>query len=286
MPAKIKLTCDSTCDFSQELLEKYQISVRPLYVTFDDVAKKDGLEVNPDEIYEYYNSTGKLPKTAAANMADYIDFFEEQKEDNAEIIHFCISSSMSVTCNNARMAAEEVGGVYVIDTANLSTGSALLVLKAADLIEKGLSAEEIVKEIEVTKLKVDASFIVDNLEYLHKGGRCSTIAALGANVLKLKPCIEVKGGAMGVGKKYRGRLDAVLKSYVADRLADADDIDLKRIFVTHSGCDEEIVKNVMEQVKETLPFEEVFVTRAGCTISVHCGPNTLGILFIRKSDLQ
>lgn len=284
--SKIKLTCDSTCDFSEELLARYNITVRPLFVTIDAESKKDGVEIKPDDIYNYYEETGKLPKTAAANMADYMDFFEENMEEDTDIIHFNLSSSMSVTGNNARMAAEEYDNVYVVDTANLSTGSALLVLKAADLIEQGLSAKEIVEEIEKIKPCVDASFIVDNLEYLHKGGRCSTVAALGANVLRLKPCIEVKGGAMGVGKKYRGRLDAVLKSYVADRLADAENIELDRVFVTHSGCRQEIIDQVVEQVKETLPFKEVFVTRAGCTISVHCGPNTLGVLFVKKTPIE
>ncbi len=286
MANKIIITTDSTCDLSADLIKKYNIKIRPLYVTLDGEAKRDGIDVNPDVIYEFYNKTGKLAKTAAVNMAEYEDFFNEIKaHEDCDIIHFNISNSMSVTHNNARLAGEEIGGVYVIDSANLSTGQGLLVIKACELYESGMDAEAIVEEIETLKSQVDASFVIDSLEYLHKGGRCSTVAALGANLLKLKPCIEVKNGAMAVGKKYRGKFDVVLKAYVSERLVNPDDIDLERVFVTHAGCDQEIVNAVVEQVKATLPFKEVLITRAGCTVSAHCGRNTLGVLFIRKSPI-
>ena len=181
-----------------------------------------------------------------------------------------------------RLAAEEFENVYVIDCANLSTGSGLLVINAAEMAMKGIEAKEIVEKIEKMKPCVDASFVIGSLEYLHKGGRCSALAMLGANLLKLKPCIEVKNGAMGVSKKYRGRYADVLKTYVSERLGDGSDIDNSRVFVTHAGCDEEVVKQVVEQVKESGIFKEVFLTRAGCTVSSHCGANTLGVLFIRK----
>ena len=285
MQTNIKITCDSTCDLSAELIEKYNISVKPLYVTLDEKPYLDGIEINPDDIYKYYNETGKLAKTAAVNIAEYTEFFESLKTEDNEIIHFNISASMSVTHNNARIAAEDVGGVYAIDTANLSTGSGLLVLRACELAESGMSAKEIVEEIEKIKPCVDTSFVIDSLEYLYKGGRCSAVAALGANLLKLKPCIEVKNGAMDVGKKYRGKFDSVLRTYISERLVNPDDIDLHRVFVTHAGCDEALVNEIVEQVKNTLPFEQVLVTRAGCTVSAHCGRNTLGILFIRKSPI-
>ena len=192
---------------------------------------------------------------------------------------------MSSTYNNACMAAEELGNVYIIDTKNLSTGGGLLVITAAELLNQGLPAEEIVEKTRETVARVDASFVIDNLEYLYKGGRCSAVAMLGANLLKLKPCIQVKNGKMDVAKKYRGRYADVLKQYVVDKIGDYSDIDLDRVFVTHAGCDPQLVNDIVELVKKTAPFKEVFLTRAGCTVSSHCGANTLGVLFIRKSPI-
>ena len=183
------------------------------------------------------------------------------------------------------MAASEFENVYVIDSKNLSTGGGLLVIAAAEMAKSGMAATDIVNEIEKLTACVDASFVIDSLEYLYKGGRCSALSVLGANLLKLKPCIEVKNGSMGVGKKYRGVYGAVLKQYVEERLQNPDDIDTSRVFVTHAGCDAQIVEDIVSQVKETGLFEEVFVTRAGCTISSHCGANTLGVLFVRKSPI-
>ncbi|MBQ2786111.1 MAG: DegV family protein [Oscillospiraceae bacterium] len=202
------------------------------------------------------------------------------------MIHFTISSSMSVTYNNARVAAEDFENVYVVDSKNLSTGNGLLVIAAAEMAQKGMDAKEIADKVSELADCVDASFVVDNLEYLAKGGRCSAVAAFGANLLQLKPCIYVKNGAMGVGKKYRGKFEKVLLGYVADRLGDRSDIDLDRVFVTHAGCDPQVVQSVVTAVKNTLPFKEVLVTRAGCTVSAHCGADTLGMLFIRKTPLN
>jgi len=283
---KIKITSDSTCDLSKDILKKHNITLKPLYVTMDGEPHQDGVDVTPDDVYEFYNKTGNLTKTAAVNMAEYEDFFNEVRNgEDCDIIHFNISASMSVTHNNARLAAEEVENTYVIDSANLSTGQGLLVLRAAEMAESGMEAKAIIEEIEKIKPCVDASFVIDSLEYLHKGGRCSTVAALGANLLKLKPCIEVKNGAMSVGKKYRGKFDSILESYVDERLINPENIDLSRVFVTHAGCDDELVDSIAEQVKNALPFKEVFVTRAGCTVSAHCGRNTLGVLFIRKTPI-
>jgi DegV family protein with EDD domain len=246
----------------------------------------DGVDIAPDDIYEYHKKTGILPKTTAANLGDCIDFFKNYAGEGKAVIHFTISSEMSSTYNNARMAAMEFENVYVIDSRNLSTGGGLLVVAAAEMAKSGMEAEQIVAEIEKLIPCVDASFVIDNLEYLHKGGRCSAVAMLGANLLKLKPCIEVKNGKMDVGKKYRGKYGEVLKQYVTERIGDGNDIDLDRVFVTHAGCDSEIVDAVVEQVKNAAPFKEVFLTRAGCTISSHCGANTLGVLFIRKSPIE
>lgn len=285
MSKPIIISSDSTCDLSRELIQRYQIKILPLGVTLGDDIYRDGVDITPDDIYAYHAKTGQLPKTSAINMAENADFFEALTKDGSAVIHFTISSSMSATYNNARMAAEEFEDVYVVDSKNLSTGNGLLVIAAAEMAGRGMEAKEIAEKVSALADHVDASFVVDNLEYLAKGGRCSSLAAFGANLLQLKPCITVKSGAMGVGKKYRGKFDKVLLEYVAERLADGDDIDLDRVFVTHAGCDPEVVERVVEEVKQTLAFKEVFVTRAGCTVSSHCGANTLGVLFIRKTPV-
>lgn len=281
---KILITCDSTQDLGAELIEKYGIKVHPLIVSMGDDVYTDG-EVTPDDLYEFFEKTGKLSKTAAPGPEVTENFLKQFVDQGYTVIHFAISSQMSATYNIHRMAGEELGNVYVVDSANLSTGIGLQVLYAAELLKEGKSAEEIVEAVTAYGKKVDASFVVDTLEYLHKGGRCSSVAALGANLLKLKPCIEVKNGAMGVGKKYRGRYADVLVNYVKERLANKEDIDDKRAFITHSGCDQEIIDLVVAKVKEEFPFKELYVTRAGCVVSSHCGPNTLGVLFARKNDL-
>lgn len=286
MERKIIISSDSTCDLSRELIDRYNIRILPLGVSLGDNIYQDGVDITPDDIYAYVAKTGQLPKTSAINMAENTDFFAELTKDGSAVIHFTISSSMSATYNNARMAAEDFEDVYVVDSKNLSTGNGLLVIAAAEMARQGLDAQEIAQRVAAMADCVDASFVVDNLEYLAKGGRCSAVAAFGANLLQLKPCIAVKKGAMGVSKKYRGKFEKVLPNYVAERLANGDDIELDRVFVTHAGCDPKIVESVVETVKNTLPFKEVFVTRAGCTVSSHCGANTLGVLFIRKTPLS
>lgn len=286
MERKIIISSDSTCDLSKELIDRYNIRVLPLGVTLGDNIYRDGEDITPDDIYAYVAKTGQLPKTSAINIAENADFFAELTKDGSAVIHFTISASMSATYNNARLAAEDFEDVYVVDSKNLSTGNGLLVIAAAEMAKQGMEAREIAQKVSAMADCVDASFVVDNLEYLVKGGRCSAVAAFGANLLQLKPCICVKNGAMGVGKKYRGKFERVLPGYVAERLANGDDIDLDRVFVTHAGCDPKIVESVVEIVKNTLPFKEVFATRAGCTVSSHCGANTLGVLFIRKTPLN
>lgn len=284
--AKIIISSDSTCDLSPELKERYDIRIIPLGVTLGDKVYRDGIDINPDEIYAHHAKTGELPKTTAANVGECIDYFTDLTKDGDAVIHFTISSTMSSTYSNACLAAEEFENVYVIDSKNLSTGGGLQVIAAAEMAKSGMEAKDIVAELEKITPCVDASFVIDSLEYLHKGGRCSALAMLGANLLKLKPCIEVKNGSMGVGKKYRGVYGRVLTEYVNERLQNPDDIDTSRVFVTHAGCDPEIVESVLNQVKSTGLFKEVFLTRAGCTVSSHCGANTLGVLFIRKSPIE
>jgi DegV family protein with EDD domain len=286
MNKQIIISSDSTCDLSKELVNRYQIRIQPMGISLGDQIYRDGVDITPDMIYAHHEKTGQLPKTSAINVAENMEYFEELTKDGSAVIHFTISSSMSSTYNNACVAAQEFENVYVVDAKNLSTGSGLLVLAAAEMAQEGLEAQQIVEKLNDLADRVDASFVVDNLEYLVKGGRCSALAAFGANLLQLKPCISVKTGAMGVGKKYRGKFEKVLLTYVADRLADAEDICLDRVFVTHAGCDPKVVESVAEAVKNTLPFREILVTRAGCTVSSHCGANTLGVLFIRKKALS
>ncbi len=287
MSEKILIASDSTTDLSAELIERYGIQIIPLGVTMGDKNYIDGVDINPDMIYEHYEKTGQLPKTAAANIAEFSDFFEEYTGQGYSIVLFTISAEMSSTFSNARLAAEDFENVYAVDTRNLSTGGGLLLLTAAQLAEEGkLTAREIAEECERLALHVDASFVIDSLEFLYKGGRCSALAALGANLLQLKPCITVKGGKMGVNKKYRGKFGAVLPQYIADRMGDASDIYLDKVFVTHAGCDPEIVNMCVEKVREIAPSANIMITRAGCTVSSHCGKNTLGVLFIRKQPLS
>lgn len=283
MSNEVVIASDSTCDLSPELIERYQVKIKPLWVNLGDKQYADGVDITPDEIYAHYEKTEQLPKTAAINIMECAEFFTEHTKDGNDLVFFTISSEMSSTYANAKLAAEEFDNVYVVDTKNLSTGGGLLVISAGEMAAQGKSAKEIAEACTNLTQRVDASFVVDNLEFLHKGGRCSAVEAFGANLLQLKPCITVTDGKMGVGKKYRGKFASVLEKYIADRMGDASDIELQHIFVTHAGCDEEIVNHCVEQVKAIAPFNEVHVTRAGCTVSSHCGRNTLGVLFLRRT---
>lgn len=281
----IIITSDSTSDLNAELIERYNIKTIPLSVTLGGNTYRDGIDITPDDIYSHQAKTGEFPKTAAINVDEAINFFKGFVDDGKTVIHFGISSDMSSTFNNCRLAAEEVGNVYVIDNKNLSTGTGLLVIAASEMVQSGNSAEEIVNKINQLIPCVSASFVIDDLDYLYKGGRCTALEMFGANLLKLKPCIQVKDGKMGVAKKYRGRYGDVLKQYVSEQLANPEDIIADRVFVTHAGCKPEIVEAVLNQVKDSGIFDEVFLTRAGCTVSAHCGANTLGVLFIKKSQI-
>lgn len=285
MDEKILIASDSTSDLNSELIERYGVKILPLGVAIGQEQYTDGVDINPDMIYEAYEKTGVLPKTSAVNIADFEDFFRAETEAGYTVIFFTISSGMSSTYQNACVAAEGFDRVFVVDTKNLSTGGGLLVCKAGDMVKEGKSAEEIVETCNSLAQCVDASFVIDSLEFLYKGGRCSALAAFGANLLQLKPCIVVRDGKMGVSKKYRGKFADVLRKYVAEQIGDASEIDMKRVFVTHAGCDPEVYNACAEEVKSLAPFEEVQITRAGCTISSHCGRNTLGVLFIRKKPL-
>ena len=280
----IILCADSTCDLSEELLEKYNVHLVPLHILEGENGYLDGVDIDPDTIYATYAEKGVLPKTAAVNVSEYVDFFKPFIEAGNDVIHINIGSALSSSHNNCKLAAEELPGVYPVDSRNLSTGTGHLVIEAAERIAKGMAAADIVAELNEIAGRVSASFVIDTLEYLYKGGRCSALAMFGANLLRLKPSIRVDNadGSMGVDKKYCGSLDKALEQYVTDQLEGRDDIVTKRIFITHSGISEERIDMVRELVKKYQSFDEILVTRAGCTVSSHCGPNTLGVLFITK----
>lgn len=279
----IIISTDSTCDLPKELIEKYDIKVLPLNIVSETETKKDGIEIKAKDVFEYQKATGKLLKTAAANLAEWEEFFDSFPENDG-VINFTISGEMSSTFMNSKLAADERENIYTIDSQNLSTGIGLLILTACDLREQGLSAKEIYEKIEATKPLVRSSFVLDTLEFLHKGGRCSAVAALGANLLKLKPCIEVENGKMDAAKKYRGKLSDVIANYIKDKLSNYDNINNDKVFITHTMDDENlyIVDEMVKYVKENYDFKNVYTSTAGCTVSVHCGPNTLGILYIDK----
>ena len=281
MPEKIIITSDSTTDLSPELREQYNIVVMPLVVSLNDVNHLDGVDITPEDIYRNYAANKTLPKTAAVNPADCAEFFRQFTEQGCSVVHFTISSEMSSTYQNSVIAAEYFDNVYVVDSRNLSTGGGLLVLRAAELAQRGMRAGMIAEECRRLAPCVDASFVIDSLEFLHKGGRCSTVAMLGANLMNFKPCIIVKDGAMTVGRKYRGKYDQVLLKYIEDRVGDGHDIDRSHIFITHAGCDPEVVDTCVAKLKTLGDYPNIHVTRAGCTVSSHCGRNTLGVLFIR-----
>ena len=279
---KIKITSDSTCDLSKELIEKYDIGILPLVVVKGGEAFHDGVTITPAEIFQHVANGGDLCSTTALNMDDYTQYFEKYANDYDGIVHINIGSGFSSCHQNARLAAEEFDNVVCIDSANLSTGQGLVVLKACELAQTCNSLQEIEEQLNAFTPKVEASFLLDQLKYMVKGGRCSAAAALGANLLNLKPCIEVKDGKMGVVKKYRGNYAKCLASYVKDRLADRDDLQKGTLFVTCTSVDDECEKAVADAVATYGDFENIYNTVAGCTVSCHCGPGTLGVLFVRK----
>jgi DegV family protein with EDD domain len=280
--SKVKITCDSTCDLTAELYSKYDVEVISLGILLGEKLHKDGVDIESDGVFAYVSETGILPKTSAISIGEYQEVFRKYVDDGYQVVHINLSSGLSSCYQNACIAAKEVGNVFPIDSLNLSSGSGHLVIEASKMASEGKSAEEIVQRVTELREKLDVSFVLQTLDYLRKGGRCSALTALGANLLQLRPEIEVKDGKMGVGNKYRGKMDKSISDYVRGRLEGRTDLLLDRIFVTHSGVPAEIVSDVMAQVKQLQPFAEVIETRAGCTITSHCGPNCLGVLFFTK----
>lgn len=278
----IKITSDSTCDLPQALLDQYQITIVPLYVNLDGAVHRDGIDIVPGQIFDHVAAGGHLPTTAAINIADYTQVFAPLSREYDAVIHINISQDFSSCHQNAVIAAQEFDNVYVVDSRNLSCGHGFVVLEAARAALRGDKAEDIVSYLQDLTARVDTTFVVDKLDYLAKGGRCSAVAALGANLLKLKPCIQVADGKMGVAKKYRGNWDKVLLEYVKERVADRTDISRDRIFLVHTRCDQSVVESVRAALVG-YGFQEIYEATAGCTISSHCGPNTLGVIFLRNA---
>lgn len=279
---KVIITSDGACDLSKEIVEKYNIKVIPMPITMGTDSYLDGVDASALDVFKFFETTGDLAKSSATPVPTYEEIFKNYINEGYEVVHIGLSSKLSATFNNSSLASEEIEGCYCVDAKNLSTGIGLLVIEAAIARDKGMSAAEIAEYISSRTEKVNASFVIDTLKYMVKGGRCSSVAALGANMLQLKPCIEVNDGAMSVVKKYRGKLSACLANYVKDRLENNDNVDTSRIFVTHSHCSPETVELVRKEVAKYKKFDDILETTAGCTISVHCGPNTLGILFFNK----
>ncbi|MBQ4422977.1 MAG: DegV family protein [Clostridia bacterium] len=280
---RIRISADSTCDLSPELIERYGVAITPLYIRLGDKDLRDSIEVTREDIFRYVEQTRKIPKTAAVNVGDYAAFFNRTKEEGYDgVVHFTISSDMSSCYQNARLAAEGFENVFIVDSRTLSTGIGHLVLDACELRDEGKSAEEIFEIVEQRKEKLDVSFVLDTLRYLALGGRCNSLLAFGANLLNIKPSIQVRAGVMGVDKKYRCSFERAVVRYVNDKLADHDSLNLRRIFITDSGVNDEVFHAVKDAVLKNAPFAEVHHTRAGCTVSSHCGPNCIGILFYRN----
>ena len=279
---RVKIISDSTCDLSPELLERYDIAITPLCVIKDGKEFHDGVDITPADIFTHVDGGGELCSTAAVSQFEYTQMFTRYAKEYDEVVQINIGSNFSCCYQNACLAAQEFDNVFVVDSENLSTGQGLLVVSAAKLAQQGVSGIEIAERVRALVPKVEASFLIERLDYMRKGGRCSTVAALGANLLKLKPCIEVREGKMSVCKKYRGSFEKCIRQYVKERLDGREDIATELVFITHAAADTNVVAAAKEETAQYGSFEEVEETQAGCTVSCHCGPNTLGILFVRK----
>lgn len=280
----VKIISDSTCDLSQELMEKYEVDIIPLHIMLGDKEYEDGKNITPDEIYRWSDANKTTPKTSAAGITQVMEAYKPYLEQERELVVFSISSEMSTTNNVMRMAAQELDAeerVFVVDSANLSTGVGLLVIEAAIMAQGGKSGAEIAKRMEELKPYVSASFVVDTLTYLYRGGRCSGLAAMAGSVLKLHPKIVVENGKMKPEEKFRGKMTKVVMDYAKSMETDLKKARTDRVFITHSGCDAAEIEEVSAYLKSLNRFEEILVTRAGGVISSHCGPGTLGVLFIK-----
>jgi DegV family protein with EDD domain len=281
---KVKLFADSTCDLSPELIKRHDIYIIPMYVTLGDESRKDGVEVTVEEVFAYTDKTKQTPKTAAVSIIDFLDSFRPFIEAGQDIIYVGISAKFSSSVPNAMVAMLDFpeGRIEVVDSMNLSSGIGLMLLQAGWLVEQGLSAAQIADLLREATPKVHASFVLDTLLFLYRGGRCSAVQAFGANALSLKPSIVVADGAMRPDKKYRGSIVRCAEKYAADILSGADNADRRHVFITYSPSQQEIIDTVRSMVVASGMFDEVHLTKAGCVIASHCGPNTIGVLYMDK----
>ena len=279
---KIKITADSTCDLPADLLARYDIAIAPLTVLINDQPHHDGIDVVPDDLFHAVESGGSV-KTAAVNVFEYTELFKGCLAEYDAVIHINIGSAFSACHLNACQAAKALGNVWVVDSASLNNGQALLAVDAAEMAEAGMAPQAIVEALEAEIPLVDGSFLLNQVDYLYRGGRCSGVEAVGAKLLHIHPTIELIGGRMTVGKKYRGSFDRCVEHYVLDRLENLDDIDLARAFIAHSPCTPGLVEHVQDWLTTRAGFQQIYPARAGSTICTHCGPNTLGVMFKRKT---
>lgn len=282
MSKPVIITADSTCDLSPALLERFDIKTIPLTIQLGADTYLDGEGFTPEMMYARYHQDGTLPKTSACSFQQFLDFFSQFTREGYEVVHLDISSDLSCSYANAHLAAQELEGVYPIDSRMLSAGVGLLAIEGAECRDKGMSAEAIAQRLGELTDKVDTSFVLDTLEFMWKGGRCSAVASLGANLLKLKPALEMKDGKLGVYKKYRGSITTVYHQYIKERLA-GKNIRPGHVFITESGeIDEAVIADLEALVRELIPVKEIHHTTAGCTVSSHCGPKTMGVVFINE----
>lgn len=280
MTNPVVITSDTPCDIPASLLERYDIKTIPLWITVGDRTFRDGVDITPDDIFMYYDHDGVLPKTAAVTPGEYYEFFKRFTDSGYDVVHLNLSSKISATYQNAMMAASSLKGVYPVDSLSLCTGIALLVIKACEMRDSGMEAQEIAGLLPAMREKVHTSFILDKLEFLYKGGRCSMLTAVGANLLGIKPCIEMKSGELLVGKKYRGKLQNCYEQYAREKISNEKNLDLDRVFIAHSGVSKEAIDGVAKVIRQYADFKEILVARAGCTISSHCGKDTLAVIYM------
>jgi len=282
---KIKITTDSTCDLTADIIKDYEIETMPLAVNMGDNSYLDGVDIKPSDIYEYFDKTGEVPTTGARSPEDFKDFFKKITDEGYEVVHIGIGADLSCCFNNIQIAAQDLKGVYLVDSQSLSTGTGLLVMYAADLAKTGkYTAEQIAQKVKERAPFVQASFVIENLKFLHKGGRCSMLAMLGANILRLKPSIHVKDGKNTVGKKYMGNMISCIKKYVEDVLAENNNPDHTRVMITYSTATQEMLDAAKSVLDSYGKFKQIIFTQAGSVINSHCGKNTLGVLYINDGD--
>ncbi len=279
---KIAISVESTNDLTQRLLTKYDIQSIPFQIVLKDKTLKDG-EITTEELFAHVDQNGVLPKTNALNEFEYTEYFESLLKNYDAVVHIALSSGLSSSCSNAERASKNLNNVFVVDSLSLSTGIGLLAMHGRELADKGLTAEEIAKKLEERREKLQASFVIERLDYLYKGGRCNALSLLGANLLKIRPRIVVKDGKMGSDKKYRGAMDKVVAKYCQETLTEFNTPDFDKVFITYTTATEEMIKAAKDALVDA-GFKNIYESNAGCTIASHCGANTLGILYFNDGE--